>query len=49
MQDVQKVLYKYLPLKVLLLKGRDGQTWKDHVHYCVPCHFSNMDGQIGPS
>jgi hypothetical protein len=34
---------------MLLLKGRDGQTQKDHVHNYAPCHLSNVDGQIDPS
>jgi hypothetical protein len=40
---------KVLPSRILLLKGRDGQTWKDHVHNYVPCHLPNVDGQIDPS
>jgi hypothetical protein len=40
---------KALHFKVLLLKGQDGQTWKDHVRNCVPCHLPNVDGQINPS
>jgi hypothetical protein len=40
---------KVLPFGVLLLKGRDGQTWKDHVHNCAPCHLPNVDGQMDPS
>ncbi len=38
-----------LPFGVLLLKGRDGQTWKDHVHNYAPCHLPNVDGQMDPS
>jgi len=30
-------------------EGRDGQTWKDHVHNCAPCHLPDVDGQIDPS
>jgi hypothetical protein len=26
-----------------------GQTWKDHVRNCAPCHLPNVDGQIDPS
>jgi hypothetical protein len=33
----------------LLLEGRDGQTWKNHVHNCASCHLPNVDGQIDPS
>jgi hypothetical protein len=42
--SVQKVL----PFGVLLLEGQDGQTWKDHVHNCAPCHLPNLDGQMDP-
>ncbi len=31
---------------VLLLEGRNGQTWKDHVHNCAPCHLLHVDGHI---
>jgi len=31
---------------VLLLEGRDGQTWKDHVRNYAPCHFPHVDGKI---
>jgi hypothetical protein len=40
---------KVLPLRLLLLEGQDGQTWKDYVWNCAPCHFPNVDGQIDPS
>ncbi len=33
---------------MILLKGRDGQTWKDHVCNCALCHFQHVDGQIDP-
>jgi hypothetical protein len=33
---------------VLMLEGRDGVVWKDHVHNCVPCHLPNVDGTIDP-
>jgi hypothetical protein len=42
---VQKVLL----FGLLLLEGQDGQTWKDHVPNCAPCHLFNVDGQIDPS
>jgi hypothetical protein len=42
-------VWKVLPSGVLLLKGQDGQTWKDHVCNCAPCHFPNVDGQMDPS
>ncbi|KAH8953575.1 hypothetical protein BDL97_08G034600 [Sphagnum fallax] len=38
-----------LPFGILLLEGRDGQTWKNHVCNCVPCHLPNVNGQIDPS
>jgi hypothetical protein len=37
---------KVLPSKILLFKGRDDQTWKDHVRNCVPYHFPNVNDQI---
>jgi hypothetical protein len=39
------ILYvqKVLPFNVLLLEGPNGQTWKDHMHNCAPCHFPIMD------
>ncbi len=40
---------KVIPSKVLLLEGQDGQTWKDHVRKCAPCHLPNVNGQIDPS
>ncbi len=40
---------KVLPFKVLLLEGQNGQTWRDHVCNCAPCHFPDVDGQMGPS
>jgi hypothetical protein len=40
---------KVLPSTVLLLEGRDGQTGKDRVCNCVPCHFLIVDGQMDPS
>jgi hypothetical protein len=33
---------------MLLLEGQDGQTWKDHVCNCAPCHLPNVDGQMDP-
>jgi cbb3-type cytochrome oxidase cytochrome c subunit len=38
-----------LASRVLMLEGRDGVVWKDHVHNCAPCHFSNVDGRVDPS
>jgi hypothetical protein len=35
---------KVLPFEILLLEGQDGQTWKDHVCNCVPCHLPNVYG-----
>ncbi len=40
---------KVLPSGVLLLEGRDGQTWKDHVCNCAPCRLPNVDGKMDPS
>ncbi len=40
---------KVLPSGMLLLEGWDGQTWKDHVRNCAPCHLPNVDGQVDPS
>ncbi len=34
---------------VLMLEGRDGVVWKDHVHNCAPCHLPNVDGTVDPS
>jgi hypothetical protein len=34
---------------VLMLEGRDGVIWKDHVRNCAPCHFPNVDGIVDPS
>jgi len=42
-------VWKFLPFIVLLLEGQDGQTWKDHVRNCAPCHLPNVDDQIDPS
>jgi hypothetical protein len=41
-------VWKVLPFGVLLLEGRDGQTWKDHVHNCAPCQIPNVNGQMDP-
>ncbi|BBN02223.1 hypothetical protein Mp_2g13720 [Marchantia polymorpha subsp. ruderalis] len=38
-----------LPYGVLLLEGRDGVVWKDHVRNCAPCHLPNVDGTMDPS
>jgi hypothetical protein len=35
-----------LSFKVLLLEGWDGQTWKDHMCICAPCHLLHVDGQV---
>ncbi|CAM6093577.1 unnamed protein product [Calypogeia fissa] len=34
---------------VLVLEGRDGVIWKDHVCNCAPCHLPNVDGTVDPS
>ncbi|CAM6085939.1 unnamed protein product [Calypogeia fissa] len=34
---------------VLVLEGRDGVVWKDHVRNCAPCHLPNVDGSMDPS
>jgi hypothetical protein len=34
---------------VLMLEGRDGVVWKDHVCNCAPCHLPNVDGIVDPS
>ena len=39
---VQKVLSS----GVLVLEGRDGMVWKDHVRNCAPCHLPNIDDSI---
>jgi hypothetical protein len=31
---------------VLMLEGRDGVVWKDHVRNCAPCHLPNVDGTV---
>jgi hypothetical protein len=38
-----------LPSGVLMLEGRDGMVWKDHVHNCAPCHLPNVDDTVDPS
>ncbi len=38
-----------LAFGVLMLEGRDGVVWKDHVHNCVPCHLPNVDSIVDPS
>jgi hypothetical protein len=40
---------KVLAFGVLMLEGRDGVVWKDHVHNCAPCHLPNVDGRVDPS
>jgi hypothetical protein len=35
-----------LPFKVLLLEGWDGQTWKDHMCICAPCHFCMLMAKL---
>jgi len=37
-----------LPFIMLLLKGQDSRTWKDHVCNCALCHLQHVDGQIDP-
>jgi hypothetical protein len=34
---------------VLMLEGRNGVVWTDHVHNCAPCHLPNVDGTVDPS
>jgi hypothetical protein len=34
---------------VLMLEGRDGVVWKDHVRNCAPCHLPNVVGTMDPS
>ena len=43
--QVQEVL----SFEVLMLEGRDGLVWKDHVRNCAPCHLPNVDGTMDPS
>jgi hypothetical protein len=38
-----------LASRVLMLGGRDGVVWKDHVRNCAPRHLSNVDGIVDPS
>ncbi|KAH8968866.1 hypothetical protein BDL97_02G004000 [Sphagnum fallax] len=38
-----------LAFGVLMLEGRDGVVWKDHVRNCEPCHLPNVDGTVDPS
>jgi len=38
-----------LAFGVLMLEGRDGVVWKDHVRNCAPCHLPNVDGTVDPS
>jgi cbb3-type cytochrome oxidase cytochrome c subunit len=40
---------KVLTSGVLMLEGRDGVVWKDHVRNCAPCHLPNVDGTVDPS
>ncbi len=40
---------KVLASGVLMLEGRDGVVWKDHVRNCAPCHLPNVDGIVDPS
>lgn len=46
LQDIILRVRKVLPSRMLLLEGQDGQTRKDHVHNCVPCHFPHVNAQI---
>ncbi len=34
---------------ILMLEGRDGVVWKEHVRNCAPCHLPNVDGTVDPS
>ncbi len=38
-----------LAFGILMLEGRDGVVWKDHVRNCAPCHLPNVDGTVDPS
>jgi hypothetical protein len=38
-----------LASRVLMLEGRDGVVWKDHVRNCAPCHLPNVDGTVDRS
>lgn len=38
-----------LPSGVLILEGRDGMIWKDHVRNCASCHLPNVDGKVDPN
>jgi hypothetical protein len=38
-----------LASRILMLEGRDGVVWKDHMRNCAPCHLPNVDGTIDPS
>ncbi|CAM6087474.1 unnamed protein product [Calypogeia fissa] len=38
-----------LSFGVLMLEGRNGVVWKDHVRNCAPCHPPNVDGSMDPS
>jgi PHD-finger len=40
---------RVLPSGVLVLEGRDGMEWKDHVRNCAPCHLPNIDDSMDPS
>jgi hypothetical protein len=40
---------KVLASGVLMLEGRDGVVWKDHVRNCAPCHLPNVDGIVDPN
>ncbi len=43
------MVWDVLPLGMLLLKGQNGQTWKDHMCNCALCHLSHVNGQVDPS
>jgi len=38
-----------LAFGVLMLEGRDGVVWKDHVRNYAPYHLPNVDGIVDPS
>jgi hypothetical protein len=40
---------KVLASGVLMLEGRNGVVWKDHVRNCAQCHLPNVDGTVDPS
>ena len=47
--DIILRVREVLDSRVLMLEGRDGVVWKDHVRNCAPCHLPNIDGTVDPS